>query len=195
MLEINLLAHREAKRIAQIRESLVVLLLGLVAVGLGVIFVDGRVEGQIAAAQATVRQLEAEIEKYRPQEEQVAVFKRRKAELEGKLEVIKELDRARTGPVMMFDELADNTPDRLWVTSLSTANGKVRLEGASLDNVVVADFLRSLNGSDFFNNVDLIRTDRGTPINGVRLVKFEITADFAQPSNAAPTDVTSPAGA
>ena len=195
MLEINLLAHREAKRIAQIRESVVVLLLGLVAVGLGVIFVDGRVEGQIAAAQSTVRQLEAEIEKYRPQEEQVAVFKRRKAELEGKLEVIKELDRARTGPVMMFDELAENTPERLWVTSLSTENGKVRLEGASLDNVVVADFLRSLNGSEFFNNVDLIRTDRGTPINGVRLVKFEITADFAQPSNAAPTDVTSPAGA
>ena len=37
MLEINLLAHREAKRLAEIRESVVVLLLGLVAVGLGVI--------------------------------------------------------------------------------------------------------------------------------------------------------------
>ncbi|HIF98682.1 MAG TPA: hypothetical protein EYQ54_16950 [Myxococcales bacterium] len=195
MLEINLLAHREAKRLAQIRESVVVLLLGLVAVGLGVIFVDGRVESQIAGAQAAARQLEAEIERYRPQEEKVAAFKKRKADLEGKLEVIKELDRARTGPVMMFDELAEQTPERLWMTNLSTMNGKVRLEGASLDNVVVADFLRSLNGSDYFDNVDLIRTDREKPVNGVRLVKFEITADFAPPADTKPSDPDIPAGA
>ena len=195
MLEINLLAHREAKRIAEMRESVVVLLLGLVAVGLGVIFFDGRIESKIAVAQATVRQLEAEIERYRPQEEQVAAFKKRKAELEAKLAVIKELERARTGPVVMFGELADQTPERLWLTSLSTGNGKVRLEGASLDNTVVAEFLRSLNGSDYFDNVDLIRTDRDTPINGVRLVKFEITADFSPPKEAAPEAVDSPAGA
>jgi len=195
MLEINLLAHREAKRLAQVRESVIVLLLGLVAVGLGVIFVDGRIESQIAIAQATSRQLEAEIERYRPQEEKVAAFKKRKADLEGKLEVIKELDLARTGPVLMFDELAEQTPERLWMTSLSTLNGKVRLEGASLDNVVVADFLRSLNGSDYFGNVDLIRTDRGNPVDGVRLVKFEITADFAPPGDAKPSDEENPAGA
>jgi len=194
MLEINLLAHREAKRLAEIRESVVVLLLGLVAVGLGVIFVDGRIESKIAVAQATVRQLEAEVERYRPQEEQVAAFKKRKAELEGKLEVIRELDRARTGPVMMFDQLAEETPERLWLTTLSTTNGKVRLQGASLDNVVVADFLRALNGSEYFSNVDLIRTDRGTPINGVRLVKFEIMADFAPPRKEVLADAGAPAG-
>jgi type IV pilus assembly protein PilN len=195
MLEINLLAHREAKRLAQVRESVIVLLLGLVAVGLGVIFFDGRIERQIAIAQATTRQLEAEIERYRPQEEKVAAFKKRKADLEGKLEVIKELDLARTGPVLMFDELAEQTPERLWMTSLSTLNGKVRLEGASLDNVVVADFLRSLNGSDYFGNVDLIRTDRGNPVDGVRLVRFEITADFAPPGDTKPSDEENPAGA
>ena len=195
MLEINLLAHREAKRLAQVRESVIVLLLGLIAVGLGVIFFDGRIERQIAIAQATTRQLEAEIERYRPQEEKVAAFKKRKADLEGKLEVIKELDLARTGPVLMFDELAEQTPERLWMTSLSTLNGKVRLEGASLDNVVVADFLRSLNGSDYFGNVDLIRTDRGNPVDGVRLVRFEITADFAPPGDTKPSDEENPAGA
>ena len=184
MLEVNLLAHREAKRIAEIRESVAVLLLGLVAVGLGVIFVDGRIENKIAVSQATARQLEAEIERYRPQEEQVAAFKKRKAELEGKLEVIRDLERARTGPVLMFEELAEQTPERLWVTSLSAVNGRIRMEGASLDNVVVADFLRSLNASIYFQNVDLIRTDRGTPINGVRLVKFEISAEFAPPGGA-----------
>jgi type IV pilus assembly protein PilN len=195
MIEINLLAHREAKRLAEIRESVVVLLLGLVAVGLGVIFVDGRVESRIAATQATVRQLEGEIERFRPQEEQVAAFKTRKAELEAKLEVIKELDRARTGPVLMFGELAERTPERLWVTGLSTMQGRVRLEGTSLDNVVVADFLRALNASRYFNNVDLIRTDRETPVDGVRLVKFEISADFAPPRSSASDQAAPPEGA
>jgi type IV pilus assembly protein PilN len=194
MLEINLLAHREAKRLADIRESIVVLLLGLVAVGLGVIFVDGRIESQIAVAQATVRQLEAEVERYRPQEEQVAAFKKRKAELENKLEVIRELERARTGPVMMLDQLAEETPERLWFTTLSTEGGRVRLLGASLDNVVVADFLRALNRSEYFSNVDLIKTDRETPINGVRLVKFEITTDFSPPRQEASAGTGTEAG-
>ncbi|MDE0886539.1 MAG: PilN domain-containing protein [Myxococcota bacterium] len=194
MLEINLLAHREAKRLADVRESIVILLLGLVAVGLGIIFVDGRIESQIAVGQATVRQLEAEIEGYRSQEEQVAAFKKRKAELENKLEVIRGLERARTGPVMMLDQLADETPERLWFTTLSTEDGRILLKGASLDNVVVADFLRALNRSKYFSNVDLIKTDRETPINGIRLVKFEIRADFAPPREKVPAGTGTEAG-
>jgi hypothetical protein len=46
---------------------------------------------------------------------------------------------------------------------------------------VVADFLRGLNGSPFFSNVDLDRTSGGDVVRGVRLVKFVIRADMESP--------------
>ncbi len=182
MIEINLLAHREARRAAELRESLAVLLLGLIMIVGGGLMLNSRTTDQLNVVRAQVGQLESDISRYRPQEALVSGFKKKKSELQDKLDVIEGLDRARSGPVRMFDELATHTPDRLWLTGVTTAGGQVTLEGNSLDNGVVADFLRSLNGSQYFANVDLVKTGRGQPVNGVRLVKFEINADLVTPT-------------
>ncbi len=46
---------------------------------------------------------------------------------------------------------------------------------------VVADFLRGLNASPFFSNVDLDKTSGGKVVRGVRLVNFVIRADMESP--------------
>ena len=80
-----------------------------------------------------------------------------------------------------FDELAAHTPDRLWLTEISARDGRLFLEGNSLDNDVIADFLKSLGSSEYLGNVDLIRTDGDTAVEGVRLVEFEISTDLVIP--------------
>jgi len=181
MIEINLLPHREARRAADLRESIALLVLGLVLIIGGVLFFNDQVDEQVGMAKTVVEQLESDIAHYKPQEKQVEEFKKEKSELEDKLEVIDGLDRARTGPVRMFDELSAHTPERLWLTSLQTDSGRIKLVGDSLDNGVVADFLRGLNASEYFANVDLLKTGRGKAVNGVRLVSFEISADLVTP--------------
>lgn len=183
MIEINLLPHREAKRVADLRESIGLLVLGLLGIAGAVVFLNGHVADQLANARSSVQQLESDVARYKPQEAQVADFRRKKSDLEDKLEVIRGLDRARSGPVKMFEELANQTPERLWLTGLTTEGGRIRLEGSSLDNGVVADFLRALNVSRSFANVDLLKTGGGSsPMDGVQLVKFEITANLVTPT-------------
>ena len=181
MIEINLLPHREAKRAADVRRTAGVLVLGLVLVGGAIAVVDRSMHKDQLAAEASVRQLEADIERYRPEEEQVAAFKEKRSELEDKIDVIKGLDRARSGPVRILDELSKSTPDRLWLTTLSTEGIDIVMEGDSLDTGVVADFLRSLNASRYFVDVDLEKTVSGAEVDGVRLVHFVITASLADP--------------
>ena len=179
MIEINLLPHREAKRVADVRQTVAILALGLLGVGVVIAIVDGTVKSSQSTAEESIRKLEAEIALYKPEEERVEGFKKKKSELEDKIDVIKGLDRARSGPVRIFDELSKSTPDRLWLTGLSTEGVAITLEGDSLDTGVVADFLRSLNGSAFFRDVDLERTSPGPEVDGVRLVHFIITAALA----------------
>lgn len=196
MIEINLLPHREAKRVADLRESFVVLMLGTLLALVLALVMEFRVDGELDRATVSISQLESDIARFKPQEEQVAAFRRQKADLEEKLEVIRKLDLARKGPVRIFEELAKRTPDRLWLTRISARNGQLLLEGSSLDNDVIADFLRSLGASDFFRNVDLIKTDGDTAVEGVRLVEFEISTDLVIPDpERTPGPTADPVGA
>lgn len=184
MIEINLLPHREAQRVADLRESISLLVLGLVVTAGVIVFLNAQVAEQLSEAKASVQQLKSDIQRYEPQKLQVSEFRRKKSELEDKLAVIDGLDRARRGPVRLFEELANQTPDRLWLTQLGTESGQLRLQGSSLDNGVVADFLRSLSGSRYFVNVDLVKTDGGSNRqDGIELVEFEITANLVTPDD------------
>jgi type IV pilus assembly protein PilN len=182
MIEINLLPHREAKRAADLRQSAAVLVLGLVLACGGIAIVHSDVKQSLDQSKATVRQLEAAIEQFKPQQKQVASFKKKRGELEAKLNVITGLENARSGPVHILEELSKHTPSRLWVVKLTTKGRAIKVEGASLDTGVVADFLRSLNNSDYFVNVDLEKTKGGKEVEGVRLVDFVISAELRGPS-------------
>ena len=181
MIEINLLPHREARRAADLRQTVAILVLGLVVAGGTIAMIDRGLEQRLSDVQATLRQLEGDIARYRPEEEQVKAFKKKRSELEDKIDVIKGLDRARSGPVRILDALTNSTPDRLWLTALSTEGIQIKMEGESLDTGVVADFLRSLNASPYFSDVDLERTSSGSQVEGVKLVHFIISAALADP--------------
>jgi len=181
MIEINLLPHREARRAADLRQSGAVLALGLVLVFGVIAVVDQAQETALKDASAAIGQLESDIARYRPEEDKVQAFKAKRIELQDKLSVIRGLDRARSGPVRILDELSRKTPERLWLTGLSTEGIQITVEGESLDTGVVADFLRSLNSSPYFKNVDLDRTSSSSHVEGVKLVHFVITAALADP--------------
>lgn len=178
IMEINLLPHREARRAADLRESVALLLLGLVVVLSGIFFSHQSIKTDLASARSSVVQLEADIERYKPQQVLVEGFKKQKKELQDKLDIIASLEMARSGPVRILDELSNSVPERLWLTSISTHGKEIKLKGQSLDTGVVADFLRSLNSSRFFTNVDLDKTSGGNVVRGVRLVNFIIRADM-----------------
>jgi type IV pilus assembly protein PilN len=181
MLEINLLPVREARRKADLRQYVMQLILMVILTVGGIGLVHSRIGDQVERAQGRTKQMQADIDQFKPQLEQVAAFKKRKSELEKKIDVIDGLDRARTGPVRVLNELATRTPDRLWLTSLSTKGRTISLKGQSLDNELVALFLRSLGDSEYFANVDLDSTKLGDEKGGLKLVTFSIQAELVNP--------------
>ena len=178
MIEINLLPVREAKRKADLRQLAFMLgatLLGIVALAamfhLSVINDISNSRGQIA-------QLQAQIDQFKPQ----------LADLDGTLgQGFERLDRNRSGPVRVLDELATHSPDRLWVTRISASNGVITIEGISLDNELVALFLTTLGDSPYFANVELQETE-AVDHDGLRLNEFALTATLSTPAQKGVTD-------
>jgi type IV pilus assembly protein PilN len=182
MIQINLLPVREARRKENLRQHVLQLVLVLIVVGGVIGYVNSNIEDKIGTARLRVSQMESDSAKFKPQLDQVAAFRAKKAKLQKKIDIIDGLDRQRRGPVQVMDELATHTPERLWLESVATKGTEISIAGQSLDNELVAVFLGALGDSPYFENVDLNSTELGSSSkDGLKLVKFKIQASMATP--------------
>jgi type IV pilus assembly protein PilN len=188
MLQINLLPVREARRKEDSRQLTMQVVLLLLLVGGAVLIANLHISEKIAQSQVRIAQMQRDIDQYTPQLEQMAVFRAQKKKLETKIGVIEDLDRARSGPVRLLSELASRTPDRLWLTSLAIKGKTIVMAGESLDNDLVALFLRSLGESAHFTEVDLDKTEMKGEADGLRLMSFRIRAVLTNPDSNATAD-------
>jgi type IV pilus assembly protein PilN len=180
MIRINLLPVREARRKAEVGSQLAMIAL---AAGVSVVLAIGLhqiVRAEISGAKKRIAALNQQLADYKPQQAKVDAFKAKKADIQQKLAVIERLERSRSGPVHILDELASRTPDRVWLTELKADDGQIQLEGMSLDNELVALFLTSLNDSPYFTNVELKATELKT-VDSLKLNTFKITARLESP--------------
>jgi type IV pilus assembly protein PilN len=180
MIRINLLPVREERRKADLRQFGLILgaaLLGSIVI---VSLYHIKLSGDIKEAEAAVAATQKQIDRYEPQLKQVEEYRKTKAEIEKKLEIIGRLEASRSGPVHVFDELATHVPPRLWLTKLEVHGGKITIEGMSLDNELVALFLTALNESVYFKDVEL-RETKAKEMSGYKLNEFELSAMLTSP--------------
>jgi type IV pilus assembly protein PilN len=175
MIEINLLPVREERRKAETQQQAALLavtaLLSVLAAGGYHVYLGS----SRSSAQGQTRELQRQIDAFGPQLKQVEAFRAQKAEIERKLEVIRQLERSRSGPVQVLDELATHTPERMWLTRLESKGQGVAIEGVSLDNELVALLLTALGDSKLFGEVELEHTEL-LEREGLKLNEFRLRA-------------------
>jgi type IV pilus assembly protein PilN len=185
MIRINLLPVREARRKADLRQQMMMIGASAVASLVLAVGVQQFVRGQISSTNRRIEQLNTQLAQFKPQQEQVDAYKAKKADIEQKLQVIERLEKNRSGPVHILDELASRTPERVWLTTMVASGGKIELKGMSLDNELVAQFLTDLNASPYFANVELKETELKT-VDALKLNTFRIMAQLESPDAPAP---------
>jgi len=156
MIRINLLPFRAARKKENIRRQLmiyglsVVCLLSLMGwsfIHLTTTLSDLKIEEE--NKQKELKTYEATIRK-------IADLEKKIKEIRAKLEVIRELERNKTGPVHLLDEIAMAVPkEKLWLSSMKETKGSLTLTGTAMDNETVALFMTNLEKSDYISGVDL----------------------------------------
>lgn len=192
MIRINLLPVREARKKADLQQLGLMFALTLGASVAAAVLVHVSILHQISNARERVETMKQQIDAFKPQLAQVEQYRAKKADIERKLGVIHDLDRERSGPVHVLDELSSHTPERLWLTSLEAVPTGVTLQGMSLDTEVVATFMKSLEDSPYFQDVELKSTELSER-DGLKLSKFEVHAMLKNPEQT-PVQQTGDAG-
>lgn len=175
MIRINLLPVKAAQKKEKLKGQLFVLVLVLILVGALCGSAYMYQLNRLQAALAEIDQKRFEISKLMKTIGEVNQFKKRQQELRAKLDVMEQLEDARSGPVHLLDELFKAMPEKLWLTSFTEGGGNAKIEGIGLNEETVARFMRNLGDSDYFSNVDLQVTQQSVQ-EGNKFQKFSLVA-------------------
>ena len=157
MIRINLLPFRAARQRENIRRQVSIsgLLFLLSLVILAVWFFS--IKNNVSDLKTQETNKKAELESYQKDLEEIKKQEKMIKETETKLGVIKELEKGKTGPVLLLSAIADAVPvNKLWLTSLKEGNGTLTLTGMAMDNETVALFMSNLEAAkDMISSVEL----------------------------------------
>ncbi len=168
MIRINLLPLKEARLALGRRRQMSVALLSL-SVALLMMVVPFVLQGrQLAGLEAEIQQLNGEVAKLNEQTREVRDLDKKRLELNAKLKVIDELKQKRVGPVRMLEDLSSAAPEKLWLVEFNDVAGNATITGMALDNQTIATFMRHLQTSKYFYDVDLEKSSQsqGDPLRG-----------------------------
>lgn len=156
MIRINLLPVRAIKKKESTRQMFSVLLLSIGLLLVIIVFFHLSQLREINRMNARIAAYNEEISRLRVETKDVNKFKMEKEDLQRRLNKIYDLQRAKTGPVRVLDELAMSLPGKLWLTSLKEKDGKMELKGIAMDNPTIAQFMTNLEKTGVIQNVELV---------------------------------------
>ncbi len=178
MIRINLLPPSDEKFIASARVFLIFSLV-LIVFLLGILFANSRILAEREAeSKARIEEADREIENLKQIVGKINELKEKKAKLQEKINMIIKLQEENIGPVRVLDELSLKLPStKIWLESLGLSGNRMQMEGKSLENQEVANFMKQLESSMFFTKVELQRIQKDSAVNKVPVLKFNLVTE------------------
>ena len=156
MIRINLLPFRAARKKENIKRQITVFILVVVLFLVGMAYTFLQLNNKISSLKAEEKDIQTRLAKLKDDIKEIAEYEKKIAEITAKLEVIKRLEKNKTGPVHLLEEISLAVPkDKLWLKSFQERKGKLTLEGTAMDNETVALFMTNLVESEYISTVDL----------------------------------------
>ncbi len=174
MVRINLLPVRASKKKETAKQQMAILAVSALIVLLAGLGLYVYAQAKIKATKAEIAKSESDLQQLKSKIGELENIKKLKDDVTKKLDVLGQLRKGKTGPVRRLATLSDAAPDKLWITKYTESGNGVSIGGIALDEDLIASFMRNLQGSEDFTNVELVVSEQ-TEIDGVKAKRFELT--------------------
>ena len=159
MIKVNLFPFRAARIKENIRRQVTIYLLSMIFIILASSYFYLDLNNKVNTLREERDVKQKELDSFKDTNIKIVALKKTIAEVEVKLKTIKRLEKGKTGPVKLLDDIVMSVPeDKLWLTTLKEQKGTLILNGTAMDNETVADFMNKLQNTKSINSVQLVRT-------------------------------------
>ncbi|KAA0258427.1 fimbrial assembly protein [Deferribacter autotrophicus] len=175
MIRINLLPKKKKFRLQGIYLELFVFFILIVSIIVGIVNINTKLKEQQNLIKREISRLETELRKLRKVDKEVKVLKKRKAELQQKIDLVVRLKQGQKEYYKILTSLEKSLPQDVWIRKLSYGKGQINLEVSSLRSTSVNEFIINMYKSEIFSNIDL-KIVRKNQVEGIDINSFTITA-------------------
>jgi type IV pilus assembly protein PilN len=185
MIRVNLLPHREMKRAAQ-RRAFILAAVAMIAIGAVTIFlVHGVLASRIEAQAARNKFLDEQIVAVDKQIAEIRRIRELTQQLLARKQVVETLQSNREEVVRLFDQIARQLPDGVYLRNMKQTGNKVNIVGYAQSNARVSTLLRNLESSPWLDNATLVEIKAATVAGqgnqqGQRLNEFIVNVDVTR---------------
>jgi type IV pilus assembly protein PilN len=162
MPHINLLPWREDLRRERQRQFINVAAgAAILMVGI-IVLVHLRMNGIIENQNNRNQFMKDQIVQVDKEIKEIQSLEKEKTALLARMKIIQELQSSRPEIVHLFDELAKNVPEKVYLLKATRKEKELDLEGVADSNDYVSDFMRKLNDSPWLSNprLTVIQADK-----------------------------------
>lgn len=146
---------------------------------------------QRASIRDEVAVAEEEVRRLKPILEEVEEFKRKKADLERKIEVITNLKNQQTGPVRVMDAISRALPELLWLDKMEVTANEISISGRAFNVNAVSNFIENLDKVPEFKEPQLVNTQERRDVYEFTLkVAYSLTPEEDEGDADAAEDVS-----
>ncbi|MEK7871196.1 MAG: PilN domain-containing protein [Nitrospirota bacterium] len=176
MIKINLLPTKKAKRVKKEAEIQYQLFGGVAVLMVSVLtcgYLWFSTNTKISALEKEKIDRETQLSDLKKKVKEVENYEKDKKVLEDKNRVIGQLQKNKQGPVLLLDEMAKNTPPRVWIVSLNEQGGVLDIDGKALTNIDIVEYINNLRSSKYFADLHLIESRQGSE-GGLEVYQFKL---------------------
>ena len=177
MIKINLLGSKIEQN-PYLVTFMVTWIVGLTLFFLGCIFWKISLSSNVKSLEEKNNNLKSQLAALEEKTKEVNKLNDIKEELRGKLKVIDILKKSKLGPVKLLDNLNIALPSKIWLESIEESNQNIIIAGKSLDDPSLSLFMKALEYSPYFSNVDL-NYSKQFFMDEVKIKDFEIKANVS----------------
>ena len=182
MIKINLLPKEARKRVGLGRQIFLLLLI-LVVTFAGIGFYWSYLNGVIEQKELEIARTKQRLQELQKIIDEIEKFEAQRLALEQKLAVIATLEKEQDLPVHVLDEVFLTLEDDMWLGSYQQSSIDLNVSGTAISNPIVSDYLRNLEASPYFGNVELIVSQSST-IGSQPVRNFQIKMQLTPPQDA-----------
>ena len=191
MIRINLLPHREEKRLAQKRQmgaiAVGVAVMGLLSVLLGYTIIAGFIEHQ----NGNNEYLKGEIGKLDKEIAEIKALKDKTKSLLDRKKVVEDLQTDRSSSVLLLDQLVRQLPEGIHLKTIKQNGKSITLQGYAQSNARVSTLMRNLEESPWLESPNLVEI-KAVNLNNARVNEFTLTVNQSAPQQAVPASPVTP---
>ena len=159
MPRINLLPWREEERKKRQRDFGVALAGGIVAAIVAVLGTMFVYSSMISNQEARNERLTDEIAQLEKSIQEIDGLERQKERMLARMEIIEQLQKSRPEIVHLFDEMARQLPEGVYLTGMKQTGAEVEVRGVAQSSTRVSALMRQVDSSEWMTDPEVERVE------------------------------------